>query len=67
MFTKFVVTVASTMSAAPAQPRPMADIMAPGSALAATRAEARPRGIIHRLVRSRPRNTAIAAVRSDLV
>ncbi len=60
MLTKLVVTVASTISAAPAHPRPMADIIAPGSALAATRAAARPSGIIHRLVSSRPRNTAIA-------
>ena len=67
MLTKFVVTVASTISAAPAHPRPIAAIIAPGSALAATRAAASPSGIIQRLVSSRPRNTAMAAVRSDFV
>ncbi len=43
MLTKFVVIVASTMSAAPAQPRPIAAIILPGSALFATRAAERPR------------------------
>ena len=60
MFTKFVVSVASVSSTAPAAPRPTASSIAPGSLVPAARAATAPSGIIQMLVAASARNTTAA-------
>ena len=67
MFTKFVVSVASASSTAPAAPSPTAASIAPGSLEPAARAAIAPSGIIQTLVSASPKKTAIALPRGDRV
>jgi hypothetical protein len=67
MLTKFVVTVASVSSSAPAAPSPIALNISPGSEVPAALAAMAPSGISHALVAASATNTAELLPRTDFV
>ena len=67
MFTKLVVSVASTTSRAAHPPMPVAASIAPGSSLPAMRARLQPSGISHSAGIARPANTAVALAPGERV